>query len=268
VEEAMNIWESVILGAVQGVTEFLPVSSFGHLVILQHLMDVGTVPVLYDILLHFATLVVIVFFFRIRIGRIAGALLRAVGGKTREGDAREVKIFGIIILGTIFTGVIGLAVRQSDAAENEALVFLFFIVTGVLLILGSAIKPKKTVDQAGVLQGIIVGTAQGLGTLPGISRSGITITAALLSGVSREKAAELSFLFSLPAILGALLLEIGTAEALSNSTSFGIVAAGMIAAALTGFFSLKLLLAVIRSRKLYLFSIYLIPLGIIGSLLI
>ncbi len=264
----MNIWESVVLGAVQGVTEFLPVSSFGHLVILQHLMDVGTVPVLYDILLHVATLVVIVYFFRFRISRIAGAVLRAVVSKKREGDAQEVKTFGIIIIGTVFTGVIGLIVRQSDIAENEALVFLFFIVTGILLILGSIIKPKKSVNQAGVLQGIIVGTAQGLGTLPGISRSGITITAALLSGITREKAAELSFLFSIPAILGALLLEVGTADALTSSTSFSVVATGMAAAAITGFFSLKLLLAVIRSRKLYLFSIYLIPLGIIGSLLL
>ena len=264
----MNLLQSIILGVVQGITEFLPVSSYGHLVVLQKMMDLGEVPVLFDVLLHISTLFVIVLAFRVRIVRMATAVFRLVFRKGRDGDIPEAKVFGIIIIGTLFTGVIGLATRSFGLSQYPWVVFVSFIITGVLLILTSFLKPKKTLLDPGISQGILIGVAQGLGTLPGISRSGITISAALWGGVDREKAGELSFLFSIPAVLGALVLELGDLGELGNSMSFSLVAAGMIAACLAGFISLKLLLIVIKGMKLYIFSIYLIPLGIIGLVLL
>ncbi|NQT58576.1 MAG: undecaprenyl-diphosphate phosphatase [Bacteroidetes bacterium] len=264
----MNLWQSIILGVIQGITEFLPVSSYGHLVVLQKLMDLGEIPVLFDILLHIATLFVIVLAFRVRITRMASAVIRLIFHKGRDGDISETKVFGIIIIGTLFTGGIGLAIKSAGLSQYQWVVFVSFIITGILLILAGILKPKKTSVDPGISQGIIIGIAQGLGTLPGISRSGITITAALWGGIDREKAGELSFLFSIPAVLGALILELGNVGKLGNSINFSLVAAGMIAAFIAGMISLKLLLIVIKGMKLYLFSIYLIPLGIIGLLLL
>jgi undecaprenyl-diphosphatase len=262
----MSIWQSIILGVAQGVTEFLPVSSFGHLVVLQNLMDLAEFPVLFDVLLHISTLLVIVLAFRVRISRMATAIIRLVFRKGRDGDISEAKVFGIIIIGTVFTGGIGLALKSFGFSQYEWMVFVSFIITGILLILPCFIKPKETLEEPGIAQGILIGVAQGLGTLPGISRSGITITAALWGGIDREKAGELSFLFSIPAVLGALVLELGDLGELGANMSFSYVAAGMIASFAAGILSLKLLLIVIQGMKLYLFSIYLIPLGIIGLL--
>jgi undecaprenyl-diphosphatase len=264
----MNIFESLLLGVVQGVTEFLPVSSFGHLVVLQHLMDLPEVPVLYDILLHTATLAVIMIFFRRRVIRLAAALYRALRGRMDVEDRREMKTVTAIGIGTAVTGVIGLGVRSMELHENETLVFALFIVTGIILLLGRFIIPTASVDEPRPVHGFIIGAAQGIGTLPGISRSGITITAALISGVSKEKAGELSFLLSIPAILGALVLEVSSAAPSGQSLDAANVIAGMAASVVAGFFSLSMLMAVIKTRKLHYFSAYLIPLGIIGLALL
>jgi len=264
----MNLWQSIILGIVQGITEFLPVSSYGHLIVVQKLLELGEVPVLFDILLHIATLFVVLLAFRVRIVRMAAAVIRLVFRKGKNGDIAEVKVFGIIIIGTLFTGGIGLTVKSFGLSQYQWVVYISFIITGILLIMASMLKPKKNSVDPGISQGILIGIAQGIGTLPGISRSGITITAALWGGIDREKAGELSFLFSIPAILGALAYELGSMGELGSSMSFSLIAAGMIAACISGFLSLKLLLLIIKGMKLYLFSIYLIPLGIIGLLLL
>ncbi|MCK5157008.1 MAG: undecaprenyl-diphosphate phosphatase [Spirochaetales bacterium] len=263
----MSLWQSIFLGVIQGITEFLPVSSYGHLVVIQKLMGLGEIPVLFDILLHIATLFVIFIAFRVRIFRIASAVLRLMFHRSKEGDVQEARVFGIIIIGTVFTGGIGLAIQSAGLSQYQWAVFVSFIVTGILLILVSILKPGKTTSDPGIFQGVIIGVAQGLGTLPGISRSGITIAAALWSGIDRKKAGELSFLFFIPAVLGALILELGKTGELAGTVSFPLVAVGMVAAFITGMISLKLLLAVIRGMRLYLFSIYLIPLGIAGLLL-
>ena len=263
----MSLLQSIILGIVQGLTEFLPVSSYGHLVILQKLMNLGEIPVLFDVLLHIATLFVIILVFRVRITRMAMAVIRQISRRGNEGDRAEVKVFGIIIIGTLFTGIIGLTLQSFGLPKNELVVYISFIITGIMLVFASFLKPEKTSADPGISQGILIGIAQGLGTLPGISRSGITISAALWGGIDREKAGELSFLFSIPAVLGALFLELGNVGELGSSMSFYVVAAGMTAAFIAGVLSLKLLLIVIKGMKLYLFSIYLIPLGILGLLL-
>lgn len=262
----MNWLYSLLLGVIQGITEFLPVSSFGHLVILQHFLNIGEVPVLFDLLLHAATLAVVILFFRDRIGRMAAGVWRElfVPAKRTASDKKELSVFGVLITGTVITGGIGLVVRNYSESFNPDLVYVLFLVTGIILILSTLIAPKTTRSEPNLRQGIIIGIAQGFGTLPGISRSGITISAALWSGIDRERAGELSFLFSIPAILGAVVLELGSSSSMNGELSFGIIVVGMAAAALAGFLSLRLLIAVIRAKKLHYFSWYLIPLGVLG----
>lgn len=257
---------SLLLGTVQGITEFLPVSSFGHLVILQHFLDINEVPVLYNLLLHTATLAVVILFFRDRIGRMGAGVWRAlfVPEKRTERDKKELSVFGILIAGSIITGGIGLVMRKYIESFNTDIVYILLLITGIILILSTLIAPKTTHPEPNLRQGIIIGIAQGIGTLPGISRSGITISAALWSGIDREHAGELSFLFSIPAILGAVVLELVSSSSMPRVLPLGSIIVGMAAAALAGFLSLRLLIAVIRAKKLHYFSWYLIPLGISG----
>ncbi len=262
----MTYINAVILGVVQGVAEFLPVSSSGHLAVLQHFMHLGDTPLLFDVLLHTATLLVVCIIFYKRIWNIVkswGSLFR----KTKTDKEREnLRLTGIILIATFFTGLLGLFIEKLQVDQYVTAIYIFFIVTGIILLASRKWGGSITYRTAGIKHGIITGIAQGFGVLPGISRSGITISAALLSGMTREKAGEYSFLISIPAILGALLLQLKDARGLMSSVSAGTIAAGMISAFVVGLISLKILLRLIRKGNLYVFSFYLIPLGIAGLL--
>ncbi len=260
----MTYLNAVILGAVQGLAEFLPVSSSGHLAVLQNFMDLGEIPLLFDILLHIATLGVVFIVFWDRIWRIIKSLIRRITGKSEDEDRENIRLFLVILLATVFTGVLGLVIEKFDVGRNVKAVFILFIVTGIILILSRKREGKETYGTAGVKHGIITGLAQGIGVLPGISRSGITISAALFSGMNREQAGEFSFLLSIPAILGALVLQLKDAGSLFGSVSAGVVVSGMISAFVVGLVSLKLLIKLVKKGNLYYFSFYLIPLGIAG----
>ena len=138
-----------------------------------------------------------------------------------------------------------------------------FIITGTVLLISAHIHPKKNVSVPSVLQAVIIGAAQGIGVLPGISRSGSTIAAALLTGVDREKAGEYSFLLSIPAILAAFIFELKSADTISDSVGIAALVAGMATAFIVGFFALTFLLKLIKKGKLGIFAYYLIPAGII-----
>ena len=138
-----------------------------------------------------------------------------------------------------------------------------FIITGIVLLLSAKLQPEKNVAVPSVLQAVIIGAAQGIGVLPGISRSGSTIAAALLTGVNREKAGEYSFLLSIPAILAAFIFELKSADTISGSIGIAALIAGMLTSFIVGFFSLTFLLKLIKGGKLGLFAYYLIPAGII-----
>ncbi len=258
----MSYFQAILLGALQGVTEFLPVSSSGHLAVIQSFMNLQDVPVLFDILLHISTLFVVFIVFRKRITGIIISLFKRAD-KT-EDDKANIKLFLMILVSTLFTGVIGLILNGFGVENYLFIIYIFFILTGLLLIGTKFWGGKIDYNTIGVKQGIITGISQGLGVLPGISRSGITISAALLSGMDREKAGEYSFLISIPAILGAFLLELKDASGLLNMVNPIIIATGMLSAFAVGLISLNLLLKLIKKGNLYLFSIYLIPLGIAG----
>lgn len=260
----MTYGQAIIMGIIQGVAEFLPVSSSGHLVVLQDIMDLE-VPLLFDVLMHIPTLVAVLIVFRKRVAKLFSALFRFRLRNRDQEVADNLRLVGIILVATLVTGIMGVGFSRvfESFKPSSALVGALFLVTAAILIGARFLKGSKQYGQLGVKEGLITGFAQGLGVLPGISRSGITISGSLLAGMDREKAGEYSFLISVPAILGALILELKDLDKLSAINPM-VLAVGMITCFIVGILSLLLLMKMLRSGKLYLFSIYLIPLGIIS----
>ena len=260
----MSFWQSFLLGVMQGISEFIPISSSGHLVVMRALMGVGDIPLLYDVVLHIATLIVVVFFFRVRIFSMLGAVTRWTLRRSSTNDAQDLKLALLVVIGTAVTVVIALVIRRLDLHLYPRIVAVSFLVTAVLLILSHFARGGTGYEGVGARHALIVGAVQGIAVIPGISRSGSTIFAALATGVSRERAAEFSFLLSIPAIVGALVLELRHFGEMSAAIPPAAMAAGFAGSLVFGFLSLSLLVRLIRGGRLWVFSIYLIPLGIWG----
>jgi undecaprenyl-diphosphatase len=265
----MTVGEGLLLGIVQGITEFLPVSSSGHLVLARTVFTMGSVPLLFDVLLHVATLAVIVLHYRVRIWELIEVTFRYIRRRRRPEDTPQLRFIAVIIVATICTVAIALVLRKTPlAGDNPTMVSVLFLVTAALLAstryLDRYIQPREGFYMH---QALITGIAQGFGTLAGISRSGITITASLYSGMNREQSGEYAFILSIPAVLGALVLSL--AEATATQVSVGVIptTAGFLAAFGTGLLSLKLLLWMVRNAKLWYFSIYLVIVGLSGFFL-
>lgn len=262
----MTAVDALILGALQGITEFLPVSSSGHLVVMKNLLHLAEIPPLFDVLLHVSTLVVVIIVFRKKIGSIFASLYRSITKKEIEGDRVNVKLFFLIILATAVTVVLGLGISFLHIEQNITVVSVLFIVTACILVGTRFVRGRREYADIGVKEGLIVGFAQGLGVFPGISRAGITISASLYAGLSREKAGEFSFLISVPAVLGALILTLRDAETLGAMVNPGVLLLGIGASFIVGLLAILLLLRLVRGGKLYFFAFYLVPLGIAALL--
>ena len=260
----MSIIKAVILGVLQGIAEFLPVSSSGHLVVARNLMNLGEVPNLFDIFLHIATLIVVLFVFRERISILFRSLFRWIARKSDESDRGNLKMIVLILTATLFTGGIGFSISEIQFFQNPKIVSVFFIITAIILWLTRYAKTGKSYGDVGIKEGVILGIAQGLGVIPGISRSGITISTGLLSGINRDKAGEISFIISIPAILGAFILKLKDGAQLMSEVSTISLAFGFVTTMVVGYFSLILLMKLIKGGRLYLFGFYLLPLGIAG----
>lgn len=257
----MTIVQAVLLGAIQGLAEFLPISSSGHLAIASRFLAEQQSPLLFDILLHVATLASVALVFRARIAELFMTAVRFVVRKPLESDTRDQAILLALIAGTAVTGIAGFLLKDLVTGISPFVISCCFIVTGVVLILSGRYKPVKTSETPGILQGLIIGLAQGIGVVPGISRSGSTISASLFSGLDRKTAGEFSFLLSIPAILAAFILEVKSADTLGTQVPVAALAAGMLTAFLVGYFSLKILLGLIQRGKLGWFAVYLVPAG-------
>lgn len=290
----MTIVQSVILGALQGVTEFLPVSSSGHLAIAERLFQVGDVPPLFNVMLHVATLLAVVIYFRKVIGRLLMILFRAIGQKDEPMNSRPItdaKIATLapneqagrytiimIIMSTIVTGAIGMVTSKMLADISLAHICVGFLVTAGLLVASSVVDKIRCVHRAAIngvsgerhltginwWQALIVGFAQGVGTLPGISRSGATIAGALFSGVDRRTAGDYSFIVAIPAILGAFLLELKDLDVVAGTVGLLPLLVGCAAAFVAGYLALAWLMNIIRRGCLEWFALYLIPAGVLG----
>jgi len=272
-----TILSGTLLGILQGITEFLPVSSSGHLVLAQHLLHLKGQNLLMDIWLHFGTLLAIIIVFRQSILRlIRGTVTGTTQGRILSKDylkspeGQDAHLFLLIVIAMIPTGIVGVFFKDSIETLFEgslSLLGLAFFFTAILLLL-TRFREKTSGGIRGPItswQAFIVGVAQGIAIIPGVSRSGSTIAIALLLGISREQSGEFSFLIVLPAILGAMILESlhGLSAVCSPSFLFPALA-GMIAACLVGIAALKALLNIVNHGKLYRFSFYCFFMGVLA----
>lgn len=252
----MTYLDSIILGIIQGLTEFLPVSSSGHLVLGEYLLGAKMPGVMFELVVHFGTLMSVLIYFRKRVF----ALIRAL--YTPALKAERIFIF-YLILGTIPAVIIALLfdnlIESAFASPFAAAMFLVF--TGVVLLLTSSFG--KGTRMINAPRSLLIGIAQALAILPGISRSGMTISAGLFAGVKPIEAAEYSFMLSIPAIIGAIIFK--AREIISIDTGLiGQYAVGTVIAFLTGLFAVYLLLDLIKKGKFKYFGIYCLVVGIIG----
>ncbi len=281
----MTLIQSILLGILQGIAEFLPISSSGHLAVVQNLFGLDDVPLLYDVFLHLATLLAVCIYFRKSIWKLLkvfGRLIarRPAPAEVDENDilcgteARGRKTIVALIVSTIITGAIGVGTSKLIPELSIKFTCAGFLITSFLLVFSSIIE-KKSIAKAesvpksenkgiSVFQAAVIGLMQGVGTLPGISRSGSTIAGAQFCGVERAAAGEYSFLVSIFAILGAFVLELKDLGELSASVSAGTVIAGCVTAFVFGYFALACLMKLIKKGKLEWFAAYLIPVGILG----
>jgi undecaprenyl-diphosphatase len=269
----MSLLQALILGIVQGLTEFLPVSSSGHLVLGEHLLNVQNPNLLsFDVYVHFGTLVSVCIVFRKDIAGIFLALLHAVRTNTLRSsyETNELVRLGVaVIVGTIPAGIIGLKFHDqiAEAFRDPKLVAVDMIFTGLILYLTRftrGVEPKRL----GVVSAFFVGLAQAVAILPGISRSGSTISGGMFLRLSPATAARFSFLLSIPVIAGAALLETKTVVHQMTEIGFGPFLVGMVAAAITGYFAIKVLLRIIERGRFSWFAFYCFAVGIVGIILI
>ncbi len=260
----MSLLQSLILGAFQGIAEFLPISSSGHLLLFKNIMGLTDVPQLFDVILHLATLLSILVVFRKRVWGIIRSCARFLAKKHDDSDAENLAIVVPAALATLLTALIGLAISKLDFSSNTPLVCIFLLVTAVILLITPLFKGTTGFRGLGMRHGIITGIAQGLGVFPGISRSGITISGGMASGMGRAEAGEFSFLLAIPAVLGALVLEAKDLGTLSGSVEPVALGLGALAAFVVGVIALRLLMPIVRRGKLAWFAAYLIPAGILG----
>ena len=179
----MSIIQAVILGAIQGVAEFLPISSSGHLALAAYFFGQADVPLLFDVLLHLSTLAAVLIVFRAPLLGLLAVFGRFIARKPKAGDEDGLKMIVALIIGTAVTAVIGFAIKDlvdpnAFGPENQkwfyAAVSVCLVITGAVLLVSGRYRPKKTVPVPGPLQAVLVGLAQGIGVIPGISRSGST----------------------------------------------------------------------------------------------
>lgn len=261
----MGILHSIFLGVVQGLTEFLPVSSSGHLVFFQSLMGLKEPPIFFDIMLHLGTLLAVVIYFWTDILKIIEGIISIL--RKKEENREGAKLFLWIILASIPTGLMGILFKDwfESFFSKPKLVGGMLLITGLILWLTRFTKKEgKPLKRMGGVDAILIGIAQGLAILPGISRSGATISTGLFCGLDRELSGKFSFLLSIPAILGATLLEY---KKLDITSGLGTVLIGTSVAFGVGILALTFLMKIIKMGKIFNFSYYCCGMGILMIIL-
>lgn len=258
----MDIIQAIILGVVQGLTEFLPVSSSAHLVFMTDILGLPQ-NVAFDTLLHLGTLVAVVAYFWKDLIKIISSFISSLidifRGRFKKGLEEKPfkKLSWLIIVGTIPAGIMGILLQKQFEALFTSIFYvgIFLIVTGLLLWGAERVKPgEKDIKDISFKNALVIGVAQGIAIAPGISRSGATISAGLFSGLNRELAARFSFLLSIPAILGAALVQ--AKDITSFDTGTAVLIAGFVSALIFGYLAIKLLLKIIKERTLMVFAYY------------
>ena len=269
----MTVLQAIILGVVQGFTEFLPVSSSGHLVLAQKLLNVQSDNNLtFDVFVHFGTLLSVFVYFWKDIIEIFKSILNSF--KTRDfkeaySRSEHFRIGVSIFVASIPAGVIGLSFRDiiKDTFTDPKLVSVCLVVTGLILFLTRLARPNPD-KKIGVVSALVIGVAQAVAILPGISRSGSTISTGMYLKLSSVRAAQFSFLLSIPVIAGASLLE--TKNLISEGVDIGAapLIVGTLVSAVTGYISIKAMLKILQRGKLSWFAFYCLVVGVLGIIFI
>lgn len=284
----MDLMKAIIMGIVQGVAEFLPISSSGHLAIMKHILHMETdTGLLFDVLLHMGTLVAIFVAFWKDIKelivegfKILGAFFANIGlwvynlfTKKRKEFRKVIstpyqRFVMLVLVSTIPTGIIGFVFRDVIETVSATLLVpgLSLILTSILLTIADRVKTgKKTETDASYKDAGFIGLAQGIATLPGLSRSGTTITACLLAGFDRSFAVKYSFIMSIPAVLGAMVLEMKdfSMDMVSQNDLINYMI-GTLVACVVGYICIKTMLVVVRGKKFKFFAIYCLAIGILA----
>lgn len=266
----MELLEPFLLGILQGVTEFLPVSSSGHLVLAQGLLNRDLEQgITFEIVVHFGSLFSILIYFRKRILEIlqnmAGYLVDFQNYGQNWKNNYEVRISVYILLSMVPAGIVGFTLKDSI----EGLFSSPGLVSVMLLVTGGILYTNKFLDEGDSnvtpSKAFLVGLAQAFAMLPGISRSGTTITIGNMLGIKRDRIAEFSFLMLIPVLAGAMLLEVrNLSEGGSDGYSVSYLGVAFISSLVSGYYSLKYLIKLFKSRGLHYFSYYCWSVGLLG----
>ena len=254
----MTPWHAVLLGILQGITEFLPISSSGHLVIVPYLLGWPDPGLALDAMLHIGTLLAIVTYFWTDLWRLFGAAVQSL--RRRSLADPQARVAWAIVIGTIPGAVIGFLLESTFerlfGIPRAAAAFL--LVTALILVVSEVVGSRqRPITSISWVDALLIGLAQALAIAPGLSRSGTTIAAGLLMGFRREDAARFSFLLAVPITLGSGLYQVlKSVLAGWAGVSVGTVVLGMLAAAIAGFLAIAGLLAMVRRRPLYIFAVY------------
>lgn len=244
----VSVLETAILGIIQGLTEWLPVSSSGHLAVAREFLG-WQPPIIFFVLLHVATLLVVVAFFRKDIVSVLKAIVR------KDFRSEEGKLAIFVILGTVPTAVIGYAFQNlfKSFFDNLVVVGGALLATGILLFVSDR---RESSNPLRLLDAFLVGIAQGVAIIPGISRSGATISTGLARRMKRETAFRFSFLLSIPAVLSATIAELDDLSLLTSSVDVVAVIAGMVVSVVVGYLSLTVLQKIVVQQRFHWFAFY------------
>ena len=259
----MSVTTAILLGVVQGLTEFLPVSSSGHLVIAQHFLPGFNQPsVLFDVVLHLGTLGAVLVYLRREIAMLFSSLVP--GGSGRVGR----RLITLLALGTLPAVVVALGFGDYIEASFDRLSIVggALLVTGAILLISSRYSIRgRSIDEIGTKDAVLIGLAQSAALLPGISRSGSTIVAGLMRGVDHAAVARFSFLLSIPAITGAAVFKFNDIALVSGDAVWGYLA-GFLASFAIGYLAIDIVIKLLASRRFHLFGYYCFGMG--GAVLV
>ncbi len=246
----MTLWQALVLGVVQGLTEFLPVSSSGHLVVAEAWIGIRTPGVTLEVTVHAATLLAVIVVYRARIGELTRGVL--------SGGASSLRYVGLIVLAAIPAGVAGvwLTGLVEQAFDSLTVVGIGFLTTGIVLWSTRAIPVRERYLTLDARRALAIGFAQALALVPGISRSGTTVSTGIWSGLEPVYAAEFSFLLSIPVIAGATILEIPELAGGIAGIPTEAVAVSFVASLLSGIFAIRFLIFLLRRQAFYQFAPY------------
>lgn len=264
----MDILKVIILGIVQGLTEFLPVSSSGHLVLASEILNFQEEGVAFEVFVHLGTLLSVLIVFRKDVIKMILAPFQFLSSRFENEETKQYLYWDLyIIVGTIPAAVIGLSFKsQIEAAfSNILLVIIMLSITGTILLLSRFVRQKN--QEMTILKSVLIGVAQAFAILPGISRSGSTIVTGIFLGIDKENAARFSFLLAIPAILGASVIKLKDLLSMESYTfPVSYLVIGAIVSFIAGYFAIIWLLDIVKKGKLEWFAIYCYLLVIASSL--